>query len=302
MYKVEAESIVKDYESASLTLDDFIHRLEFVLVEREGNTVEFDLKGCHPSLANALRRILISQVPSMAIHHVSIYENSTVFPDEYIAHRLGLVPLITDADSFDFLQDDDEAYNNVLNFKLCRTNDTGSVISLTSDDIEFCPIEGQESVAIAFKPNVLICKLAPGNEVDIAMKAVKGRGEQHAKWSPVSLCTYRIMPRIVLERDFWGEDAIELQRCFSPGVIEIKDGKAVVSNPRLDSMSREVLRHEKFKHSVKVLRESGWFCFAVETIGEDPLSLVKKAIRILMELCQSLKGEVKQLNEKHGDD
>lgn len=297
MYKVEAESIVKDFESTSLTLDEFMSRLEFILVRKSGNTVEFDLKGCHPSLANALRRILISQVPCMAVHQVSIYENSTVFPDEYIAHRLGLIPLAADADNFVFLQDDDEAYNNTLNFKLHRVNSTDSVVRLTSNDIELCPIEGQEGFSIAFKPNVLICKLAPGHKIDIKMKAIKGRGEEHTKWSPVSLCSYRIMPRIILEKDFYGEDAVELQKCFSPGTIEILDGKAVVSNPRLDSLSREVLRHEKFRHDVKILRESGWFCFTVEAIAEDPLSLVKRAVEVLIESCQNLKSEIRQLNE-----
>lgn len=297
MYKVEAESIVRDYELSGLTLDEFVDRMDFFLVRRNGSTVEFDLKGCHPSLANALRRILISQVPSMAIHHVSIYENNTAFPDEYLAHRLGLIPIIADADDFVAL-DDEDAYNNVLGFSLHQTNNTEGIIQVTSNDIEFCPIEGQEDLSVSLKPDVLICKLAPGHEIDIAMKAVKGRGEEHAKWSPVSLCTYKTMPRIVLERVFHGEDALELQKCFSPGVIEVCDGKAVVSNPRLDSMSREVLRHEKFKHGVKLLRESGWFCFTVEAIAEDPLGLVRKAIGILIESCRNLKSEIQRLNER----
>ncbi len=44
-------------------------------------------------MANALRRILISEVPTLAIEFVEFHENTTVLQDEYIAHRLGLIPL-----------------------------------------------------------------------------------------------------------------------------------------------------------------------------------------------------------------
>ena len=42
------------------------------------NGLEFDLVGIDPSFANALRRLMISEVPSMAIEKVFVYGNSSI--------------------------------------------------------------------------------------------------------------------------------------------------------------------------------------------------------------------------------
>ncbi|MEM4295341.1 MAG: hypothetical protein QXI89_02505 [Candidatus Anstonellales archaeon] len=66
-----------------------------ILNENE-NTIEFLLKSS-VRFANALRRYAMSRVPVLAIDKVTFYENRTALFDEYIAHRIGLIP-IKDAD------------------------------------------------------------------------------------------------------------------------------------------------------------------------------------------------------------
>ena len=62
----------------------------------------FDLKGAEPPLANALRRIMISEIPTVAIEKVTMWQNTSIIPDENLAHRIGLVPINADARDFDY--------------------------------------------------------------------------------------------------------------------------------------------------------------------------------------------------------
>jgi DNA-directed RNA polymerases I and III subunit RPAC1 len=70
----------------------------------------FEMLGVDTSFANALRRILLAQVPTVALEHVYMWNNSSIIHDEVLAHRLGLVPLAVDARLLDAM-DDDEGSN-----------------------------------------------------------------------------------------------------------------------------------------------------------------------------------------------
>lgn len=63
------------------------------ILELKEDSITFVLSKTDTSIANALRRIMISEVPTMAIDLVEIENNTSVLHDEFIAHRLGLIPL-----------------------------------------------------------------------------------------------------------------------------------------------------------------------------------------------------------------
>jgi DNA-directed RNA polymerase II subunit RPB3 len=63
--------------------------------EYSKDKIKFAVNNIDCSMANSLRRIMISEVPVMAIELVKIVKNSSALNDEYLAHRLGLIPLST---------------------------------------------------------------------------------------------------------------------------------------------------------------------------------------------------------------
>ncbi|MCK4320478.1 DNA-directed RNA polymerase subunit alpha, partial [Candidatus Bathyarchaeota archaeon] len=74
--------------------------MKIQIIEKTDFTMRLTIQGVETSFANTLRRIMLSEVPTMAIADAVIIENSSVLPDEILVHRLGFIPLKTDLDSY----------------------------------------------------------------------------------------------------------------------------------------------------------------------------------------------------------
>ncbi|XP_032397910.1 DNA-directed RNA polymerases I and III subunit RPAC1 [Etheostoma spectabile] len=292
------------------------------VVHLDESSMEFDMVGIDAAIANAFRRILLAEVPTMAIEKVFIYNNTSIVQDEVLAHRLGLVPIRADPRLFEYRNTGEEASEEEgseidtiqLQLKIkCSRNPRASKDSsdprelylnhmVYSRDIKWVPLGNQadvfaDAVIGPVHDDILIAQLRPGHELDIVMHCVKGLGKDHAKFSPVATASYRLLPEITLLEPVEGEKAERLKRCFSRGVIDIEDvnGKKVakVVNSRLDTCSREVLRHDDLKKLVKIGRLRDHFIFTVESTGIlAPDVLVTEAIKVLMTKCQRFLNEL----------
>ena len=81
-YKLKTDE--KDYGLADelWNFSKFKKKLKLVRVKREPMVLEFDMIGVGAPFPNAFRRIMLSEVPSMAIEKVHIYNNTTIIQDE----------------------------------------------------------------------------------------------------------------------------------------------------------------------------------------------------------------------------
>ncbi|KAL6944843.1 DNA-directed RNA polymerase core subunit rpc40 [Hanseniaspora osmophila] len=283
------------------------------LDEREAN---FDLIHIDTSIANAFRRIMISEVPCVAAEAVYFYNNTSVLQDEVLAHRIGLVPLKIDPDELQWCDDslpENERYNDkntiVLTLDVQCTRNPNAPKDCTdpnilynnsnvyAKDLKFQPEGDQEEVfknrpIVPCDPDILLCKLRPGQEISLRVHCILGIGSDHAKFSPVSTSSYRLMPHITILQPIKGESAKRFQKCFPSGVIGIDNkGCAFVQDSRKDTVSREVLRHQEFQDHVKLGRVRDHFIFNVESTGAmTPEEIFFKSVRILKNKADYLKN------------
>ncbi|XP_013135605.1 PREDICTED: DNA-directed RNA polymerases I and III subunit RPAC1 [Papilio polytes] len=293
----------------------FVKNFRIVIVRLDNFEMEFDLIGLQPAFANAFRRLMLSEVPSMAIEKVMVRNNTSIIQDEVLAHRLGLIPLKADPRLFEYRPEDatESTEYDTLDFSLkvkCtavksqpkdsyRTEDLYENHSIYSSQIKWQPIGNQASVhkeadVGPVHGDILISKMRPGHELDLQLIAVKGIGKDHAKFSPVATASYRLLPEITLTREVLGGQAALLQSCFSPGVIGIdSEGRAYVKDARYDTCSRNIYRHDDIKDAAILSRIRNHFIFNVESVGAmAPNVIFVEAVKILRDKCKSLLDEL----------
>jgi DNA-directed RNA polymerase I and III subunit RPAC1 len=86
----------------SFVMEEFKEEFDIQIKEASNEKLVFDMIGVDAPIANAFRRILISEVPTMAIEWISIVKNTSIIQDEVLCHRVGLIPINADPRLFEF--------------------------------------------------------------------------------------------------------------------------------------------------------------------------------------------------------
>ena len=156
------------------------------VLSKDSQKIAVKIKGVPLQYSNALRRVCLNSVPVFAIDTVDILENSSVLPDEGLAHRLGLIPIKTDLSRFnERAKCECQSENGCTNCKVMFVLDSDSsdvtrtVLSgeLTSEDDSIKPISEK----------IPIVHLAPGQRIKVECYARLGRGTEHAKWNSANV-------------------------------------------------------------------------------------------------------------------
>jgi len=215
--------------------------MEVKILEINDLSIRFILRGTPIPIANSLRRIMIAEVPTMAIEDVFMIENSSPMDDEVLAHRLGLIPLKTDLDTY-VLPEDCECQSE-LGCSKCSVLLTLDVEA--SDSVQTIysgEFKSSDPKVIPASDKIPIVKLAPGQRVQLEASARLGRGKTHAKWQPVAACVYKYLPDQSTDRVGWVKDAVEF---FVESTGALKPERIVVEATKIlrnktDELIRQV--------------------------------------------------------------
>jgi DNA-directed RNA polymerase subunit D len=155
------------------------------ILENQNERIVLKFTNAPRQYVNAIRRISINEVPTLAIDDVVILENSSVMHDEAVAHRLGLIPLRTDLHRFVLPANCD--CNSTLGCSKCRV--LLSMDSEASDKTKVVTsgdLISEDEVVKPLSTEIPIIVLAPAQKLKFEAYARLGFGKEHAKWQPTS--------------------------------------------------------------------------------------------------------------------
>ncbi|RCV10862.1 hypothetical protein SEVIR_2G148400v4 [Setaria viridis] len=287
--------------------------------ELKDDYAKFELRDTDASIANALRRVMIAEVPTVAIDLVEIEVNSSVLNDEFIAHRLGLIPLTSAAAMQMRFSRDCDACDGDGSCEYCsvefnlsaRATDSDQTLEVTSNDLrsadpKVCPVDQARAYQLAlsgndYDPNaergILIVKLRRGQELRLRAIARKGIGKDHAKWSPAATVTFMYEPDILINEELMDTLTFDEKRSWvesSPTkVFDLSaNGKVTVCDAEAYTYDDEVIKKAEAMGKpglVEINAKEDSFIFTVETTGAiTAYELIMNAITVLRQKLDAI--------------
>jgi DNA-directed RNA polymerase subunit D len=266
--------------------------VEIRVLEKDDTNMRLLIRGVDVTYMNALRRLITSEVPCMAIDEIVMIENSSVLQDEIIAHRLGLVPLKTDLESYNLPEDCQ--CKSEFGCNLCRvtlaldTDAKGGARTVYSGDMV-----SENPNVIPVSDKIPILKLAKEQKIKLEAYARLGKGKNHAKWQPVSMCTYKYYPKIEISKkcDVCG-------KCIDvcPRKVFVKNGgKLEVRDLVLCTLCQDCAEICPQKPpAIMISEEEDAFIFNLEsTSALPPERIMMEAIKILDRQLKELESQIK---------
>lgn len=268
--------------------------LEFNSLKETAAT--FTISDIQPAFANSLRRAMTSEIPIFAIDTVKIYDNTSALFDEILAHRLGLIPIVTDLSTYGPTS---TCTCNGAGCAGCTMTFTMSVEGpkmVTSADLI-----SEDPIISPVSDNIPIVKLESGQKVVIEAIACFGTGLDHAKWQPVTICGYKNKPRITIAEPC--DDCGHCVEACPANILKISNGKVHVisgenDNCTLCRLCEVTCLNSGINSAIKIETEPTTFIFTIESVGSlKPVEIIEQGLLILKNTSDELLDALSEIKE-----
>ncbi len=267
--------------------------MKIEVLEKDETNFRITVRDANVPLMNALRRIGLAEVPSMAIDEVVMIENSSILQDEMIAHRLGLVPLKTDLDNYN-LPEDCECKSE-FGCGQCRVTLTLNAESNEGTRTVYSgELVSENPSIVPVTEKVPVIKLAKGQKLKLEAYARLGKGKAHAKWQPVCVCAYKYYPKI----DVPAQKCADCTKCADicpKKVLAMKGEKVDVRDILACNLCMDCVEAcPKKGEGIKVSWEKDAFIMNIESTGAlPPQRVLQEATKILDKQLSEFEEQLK---------
>lgn len=224
------------------------------------------------SLCNGLRRVILSEIEVFCLdeNKINFEENNSILNNEFLKHRLSLIPFICDK-NYDY---------DKLVVRCIAKNDSENIKSVYASDFEIYDESTETKLNIknyVKYPNILFAKLQNNQYFSFEAKFSKGKSSENgAQYCPVSSCVVT----------------------FKKDENKIKDITKDFSEQ--DKKSFSLLEDQRIFKKNKS-GEPEIFEFQIESIGfYENKTIIKKGIDVLKEKINNLKeifNEIELVND-----
>ena len=254
------------------------------LIEEDGY-LKFTIVDCNMSIANALRRIIVSDIPTFVFrtfpynqNKAEITHNTTRFHNEIIKQRLSCIPIHID--------DIDFPYHDYV-VEVDVKNDTDNIMYVTTKDFKIKNIatgrySDESAVRRIFPPSSLtgdyieFARLQPrlsenidGERLAFTCGFDIGKASEDGAYNVISTCAYECTLDEAKANEVWGEKEKAMK----------KEEKSV---EEIDFEKRNWMLLEAKRYYIP-----NSYNFTIETVGVyENMAIVVKACNVMISKCQ----------------
>lgn len=257
------------------------------ILQKKGEKLEFLLDGTSPAFANALRRIMTTEVPTLAIDEVHMADNTSVLFDEIVTHRLGLIPLTLPAKRMNLPE---ECKCKGKGCPLCQVvlklDKKGPGMVYSGD------LKSSNKAAKPTESKIPIVELLKSQNIKLQAVARLGLGKTHIK-NQAANAAYQYYPELESNGIKDIKELRGIVEACPRGVLAVKGRKLVLKDPTSCDLCKSC---EEAGKGIKIKGNPNKFIFRVESVsGLNPRDIVLKADEILQEKAKEFKKELSRV-------
>jgi len=248
------------------------------VLNRTDSEIRFVVEGIKSDFAGELRRIMLGELPTLAIEWVDFMKNDSALPDEVVANRLGQIPFTFDKRAYNLPSECGCKGKGCSRCQVKMSLKVKGPAMVYASDIK----TNAKDVKPVFE-RVPVVELFEDQELEFEATAQLGKGKEHAKWQ-AAVVGYKNVPSISMQVE--DKKAAEALASICPKHVVVANGARVeIKNPsECDLCMRcvEAAKRGEVKADVKVSAVEDSFIFTVETAsGLKPDEIVAQAAELL---------------------